>query len=305
MFFREYAGFVLVLVFGGTPGVQGRARDLSEPGQTARAAILEAQQASAELAYAASAEGLKSLLEDWLATFKIGDTAKSEAILKGFAIPGHSAWFAKTFGDKEGPSLDVAYTQIQTSDPDWLKLNALHSVQAERYVVQVQSFANPTDTEIGLLQAALGAEQQGTPIYYVRTLKSAGDTASSYLGCFVYVDGGFRHLDRRVLEGLSTAPRGPKQLTMGKSVEAAKLIKRVPPVYPEEAIKHRLGGVVRLRVVIAKDGSVQNVRVVEGHAMLIQAAIDAVKQWKYQPTFLAGKPVEVETTIDVNFQLLP
>lgn len=260
--------------------------------------------AAANQEYPETPDGLKKLLEDWLAAYKSGDSAKSDAILRSFAIPDHSAWFAKTFGDKEAPNLEVAYSQLQVTDPDWLKTSGLHSVQAERYLVQVRAFSNPANTQIALLQAALTAEKQPTPIYYVRTVKSLDDTTSSYLGCFVYVDGGYRHLDRRVMEALNNAPRGPHTLTI-RGVQAAKLIKRVPPVYPEEAIKHRLGGVVRLDVVIAKDGSVQNVRVLEGHAMLIQAAIDAVKQWKYQPALLDGRPLEVDAVLDVNFQMNP
>ena len=287
---RLGAGIVLIMLVAALPASEART---AESGDKAT---------SVQDGY--TADELKNLLQDWLVALKSGDTAKSEAIQKGFAIPDHSLWFAKTFGDQEGPTLEVAYSQLQKADPDWVKISGLHSVQAERFMVQVQAFANPTDTQIALLQAALKAEKQPTPLYYVRTLKSPDDPASSYLGCFVYVDGAFRHLDRRVLEALSTAPRTAKTITL-KNVQAAMLIKRVPPVYPEEAIKHRLGGVVRLHVIIAKDGSVQNIRVVEGHAMLIQAAIEAVKQWKYQPTLLDGKPVEVDTVIDVNFQMNP
>jgi len=245
------------------------------------------------------------MLQDWLEALKSGDTAKEEAFLKAFAIPDHSVWFAKTFGEKEGPSLEVGYSQLLSADPDWLKSSGLHSVQAGRFIVQVRAFANPEDTQIALLKVTLTAERQPVPIYYVRTFKSLDDAASSYLGCFVYIDGGFRHLDSRVMEALSTAPRTPHVVMLGKSVQAAKLIKRVPPEYPEVARKNMVEGVVRLHVIITKDGSVRDIRVVDGHPMLNQAAIDAVKQWRYQPTTLNGNPVEVDTVISVTFQLRP
>jgi periplasmic protein TonB len=55
--------------------------------------------------------------------------------------------------------------------------------------------------------------------------------------------------------------------------------------------------------VISKQGNVENLQVQSGHPMLVQAALDAVKQWKYRPYILNGEPVEVDTTITVNFNL--
>jgi protein TonB len=63
----------------------------------------------------------------------------------------------------------------------------------------------------------------------------------------------------------------------------------------------RIQGVVLLEAVISKDGAIDNLRVISGHPLLTQAAIDAVKQWRYKPTLLNGEPVEVVTTITVNF----
>jgi protein TonB len=60
---------------------------------------------------------------------------------------------------------------------------------------------------------------------------------------------------------------------------------------------------VRLHAIIGKDGAVQEVEVVSGHPLLLQAAMNAVKQWVYQPTLLDGKPVKVDTTVDVIFSL--
>ena len=60
---------------------------------------------------------------------------------------------------------------------------------------------------------------------------------------------------------------------------------------------------VRLQAIIGKDGSIEQLEVISGHPLLQQAALDAVRQWVYQPTLLEGKPVEVDTTIDVAFQL--
>jgi protein TonB len=81
------------------------------------------------------------------------------------------------------------------------------------------------------------------------------------------------------------------------------LINRVTPVYPPLARQTRISGTVRLHALIAKDGTVQQLEVMSGHPLLVQAALDAVKQWRYRPTLLNGEPVEVDTTIDVIFTL--
>jgi TonB family protein len=100
----------------------------------------------------------------------------------------------------------------------------------------------------------------------------------------------------------STAGDVPS-IRIGGNAAAAKLLKRVQPGYPEVARSARISGVVRLHVIIAKDGTVTQVQVVSGHPMLIQAAIDAVLQWVYEPTLLQGNPVEVVTTVDTIFSL--
>ena len=93
------------------------------------------------------------------------------------------------------------------------------------------------------------------------------------------------------------------RIRIGGSVAAAKLINRVQPIYPALARQTGIQGVVKLHAILGKDGSVQQLQVISGHPLLVQAALDAVRQWIYQPTLLEGKPVEVDTEIDVFFQL--
>lgn len=90
---------------------------------------------------------------------------------------------------------------------------------------------------------------------------------------------------------------------VGGDVQASKLIFGPRPVYPPIARSTRIQGTVRLQAVIAADGHIQNLRVVSGHPLLTRAALDAVAQWRYSPTLLNGKPVEVITEIQVNFTL--
>jgi protein TonB len=96
-------------------------------------------------------------------------------------------------------------------------------------------------------------------------------------------------------------PSGPAHISSG--VAAGLLIQKVVPQYPPLGKAVRLEGTVVLQAVISKSGTIENLRVVGGPPMLQQAAIDAVKQWRYRPYMLDGEPVEVETTINVIFSL--
>jgi protein TonB len=81
------------------------------------------------------------------------------------------------------------------------------------------------------------------------------------------------------------------------------LIYRVQPVYPMLAKQARIQGTVLLRAVISREGTIENLQVLSGHPMLVQSAMDAVRQWRYHPYFLDDQPVEVETQVTVNFVL--
>jgi len=96
-------------------------------------------------------------------------------------------------------------------------------------------------------------------------------------------------------------PPPPDRIRQGGNVQQAMLISKVQPVYPTEAKEARIQGVVILETLIGKDGRVMSVRVVSGHPLLQQSAVDAVSQWLYKPTLLNGQPVEVITTTTVNF----
>jgi protein TonB len=98
-------------------------------------------------------------------------------------------------------------------------------------------------------------------------------------------------------------PVTPQRIRVGGNVQQAKLIRQPKPVYPPLAKQARISGVVKLNAIIGKDGTIQNLTVASGHPLLVPAAMEAVKQWVYQPTLLNGEPVEVVTQIDVNFTL--
>ena len=95
----------------------------------------------------------------------------------------------------------------------------------------------------------------------------------------------------------------PVRIRQGGDVEQARLLSQTKPAYPFLAIQTRTQGDVVLRAIISKEGNVAEVQVVSGHPLLVKAAMDAVRQWRYKPTLLNGEPVEVDTTITVAFRL--
>jgi len=86
-------------------------------------------------------------------------------------------------------------------------------------------------------------------------------------------------------------------------ISEGDLVRRILPVYPPLARIGHVQGQVVLQAVIGKEGSIENLRVLSGHPMLVSAAVEAVRQWRYRPYVLNDEPVEVETQITVNFSL--
>ena len=95
----------------------------------------------------------------------------------------------------------------------------------------------------------------------------------------------------------------PARIKQGGNVTAASIVTQTRPLYPALARQARIQGNVVLHAIIDKDGKVAQLEVISGHPLLVQSALDAVKQWRYKPTLLNGDPVEVDTTITVTFTM--
>jgi periplasmic protein TonB len=98
-------------------------------------------------------------------------------------------------------------------------------------------------------------------------------------------------------------PKPAQPLKLSSGVMEAALIRQIQPIYPQSARMMHLSGEVVLHAIIGSDGSVRELQVMSGHPILAQAALAAVREWRYRPTMLSGEPVEVDTTITVHFDL--
>jgi TonB family protein len=101
----------------------------------------------------------------------------------------------------------------------------------------------------------------------------------------------------------ASAPVGPIRVSSGTA--AGMAISQPPPVYPAAAKAAHVQGVVILKAVISKEGTIENLQVVSGPPLLVTSALDAVKQWRYKPYLLNGEPTAVQSTINVNYTFAP
>jgi protein TonB len=100
---------------------------------------------------------------------------------------------------------------------------------------------------------------------------------------------------------LLAAPTAPVRISIGENVQTANLVRRTQPQAPPAARNAGIAGQVQFAVIIGKDGTIQNLQLISGHPLLIDAAMRAIRTWVYKPTLLNGAPAEVSTTITVTF----
>jgi protein TonB len=98
-------------------------------------------------------------------------------------------------------------------------------------------------------------------------------------------------------------PPPPERRRVGGEVQEARLVHQVKPVYPPLARRARLEGTVQLRIVIGVSGTVPSMEVIKGHSLLLDAAKEAVGQWRYTPMLVDNRPVEFATEVSVQFHL--
>jgi TonB family protein len=266
--------------------------------------------------YPDSARGLEKLVEDLFQAAKKNDAATYSALISSFALPVPDDWFQDTFGD-EG---ELMFKEYPGAGP-----NLVNQLQAFFVRIRTEKFTEATaqkheascdDNSGEMIYPVMVMRQGPVPLYELRFHQ--GDKFYR-LWAFAYIDGGFRYVgDLRPPEYFpsksakrSSAENKPektpedteKRIRVGGNVIAARIVRRVQPEYPDTARREHLQGTVRLHAIIAKDGTIRKLRVLTGYCSLSEAAMKAVRQWRYTPTRLEGNPVEVDTTIDVIYAL--
>lgn len=254
--------------------------------------------------YSESAKNLRLVIEELQQAAKQNDQEHFRRAAEPLFFAGHEPWFREVFGERFGTHASNTYAK-RTAD-------FFHTIRAafERLEVdglrkpQVEKLDEPCEPQVLTIEyPILFARKKKIPFYSVRFEK---DRKFTTLGFFVYKDGGFRyigHVDLGPVFGPPMEERRASRVRIGGNVQAAKLIHKPQPHYPDNARRLGIQGTVRLHALIGTDGSIQQLQLMSGQCHLAAAAIEAVSKWRYTPTMLEGVAVEVFSTIDVIFTL--
>jgi protein TonB len=272
----------------------------------------------ANLDYPDSTHGLERLAKDIIKAEKDGHESRASELSQSMVLPDPAAWYLHTFGPDIARDEGAKYTAGKNTLPKQILKFFFDAIQNDFTDVTAERFAENCDDNAG--ESAFGTLQlrlQPVPLYELRLRN--GDRFLR-LFAIVYLDGAFRYAvaprvpdhfpyvqrhDTNVATEVTSAPpdKNPNLVRVGGNVQAARIVRRIQPEYPETARREHLQGTVRLHAIIGKDGSISQLVVLHGYCSLAKSSIQAVRQWRYTPTMLLGLPVEVDTTIDVIFAL--
>lgn len=298
--FRFYLLFIAATLF--VPA------ELSAQSANPQAGAL-ANAAKSKVTYPDSRDGLKQLASDILEAQKENNSSRAEELLESFVLPDYREWYAENFNESAVARVLPAYTTGARRIPAQLAnvflssfQDGLRNIEALRYDDEKSACSSARAF------SAMTARRTQLPLYELRF--THGDRFRSAFA-FAYVDGTFRlvlvpdfskppgHAD----DSSAKAPEPGQRLPMHATLQAAKLVCKVVPYYPEEARLRGISGTVRFHAIIGMDGSVKQLEVASGPDILVAAAREAVSRWRYRPTLVNGEPIEIDTTIDVIFSL--
>jgi TonB family protein len=249
--------------------------------------------------YPESEDGLKKLIGDIFGAMKSGDKDLASSHFAGLEIPDRATWYTKAFGPVEGPRLEAKYEALLRQPNGDIRAHFEYALKDGRTNAEVHVLRD-SPTNQRMTRAILDAMVQPLMLFSASGTSPTQQYAAS-IGDFVYVDGAFRFVDPQVFLALNTAP--PARIRVSGDAVLKSLDHKVAPIYPDKAKANRVQGTVVLHVVIGTDGSIKEIEAISGDTALVKVATVAVQQWKYKPTLLNGEPVEVDTTIKLEFHL--
>jgi TonB family protein len=242
---------------------------------------------NATVTYPNDTEGLRRLLDDMLVAARSEDPSKLKSLIQQTEIPNYRSWFTKNFGQEKGESWSKPYGKwLEKHEKEFQELLVKLARMDGEFAVEKMDTAKAYDLLNGPIDGYLVSWKRPAAPMSEQLVK---------IGDFFFVEGSFRWD--------STTQYFPFQKPKTGSIVPAKLLEKVQPEYPEGAREKRIEGTVKLQIIVRKDGTVAVQNVVEGDPALSPAAIEAVRQWRYEPWQLNGQPIEMQTTVDVVFSL--
>ncbi len=250
--------------------------------------------------YSNSSADLTRLIEELHQAAKENDRKRFDRTAEPLFFAGHEAWFKEVFGERLGGYASRMYGARAAQFANGM-YEAFQRLELQGLTEpQVQLVDEPCGRLVLTVESpVLFARKKRAPLYSVRYKRNRKFIT---IGLFVFADEGFRYVGKVDLGPVNDVA-DLNLLKVEQNAQVRKLLNRVQPGYPEAARRARLQGRVRLQAIVDAQGAVQALRLISGHCWLAQAAIEAVRQWRYEPTFVNGSPVEVTTTIEVIFTL--
>jgi TonB family protein len=245
--------------------------------------------AVATIAYQNNADGLRQLLNNTLLAAKRDDPSELQSMIREMEIPNYQTWFTSNFGQERGESWAGPYGLRLAKDEKEFQQFFEKIAHAEGEFVTRSLDSAKTWGSVNDRLDAYRAKWHRADAPKGEDIVDVGD--------FYFVEGKFRWF--------TGAWHNPFEKPKTASIVPPKLVKKVQPEYPAEAREKGIEGTVKLQVIVRKDGTVTVQNVVEGDPALSPAAIEAVRQWHYEPWQLNGKPIDLQTTIEVTFKLKP
>lgn len=252
--------------------------------------------------------GFQEQLDAIVQDYREGDSTKGRQLIDQFRLPHSEEWFSEYLGPAQSAELTVRYDRLSVNFVEALE-KTIESVVANRSAELVTELGegkceNPSNDRPGAKTSGIVTIKEPHLFYVHFTIQVKKKNSSSWADAFAYEDGMFRFAGFGACpfwvwaDGLEGgAPKG------GWFSQPPILVTQTAPIYPLSAKASGFEGVVTIKALIDKEGRVKRADILSGDPVLAQAALDAVRQWRYKPATLGGAPAEAETTARVVFAL--
>jgi TonB family protein len=269
----------------------------------------ESPQADHKPADAQSSKEFHDQIYAIIRAYRAGDKIKGRQLIEQFKLPNVEAWFTEHLNPARSAEFTERYERHFTRFADALEqtiedIAANRGAELETKLELGQGETPSKDITANIRRSGVVSTKPADLFYCSFEIKLKKELNSAWGQTFTREDGAFRFLGFGgwpfwVWQG-GTELGPPKY---GYFIEPAVLVSQVDPVYPQVARVERIQGVVLVHVLVDAEGKVEKAEVVSGHPLLMQAALDAVQQWRYKPVIHGGVAVEVERRAKVVFAL--
>ena len=257
--------------------------------------------------YPNTLEGFRSQFGAVVKAYCAGDVVEGRRRLHAFALPDPDAWFSSHFEASDAASLSRRYQTFFKDEADSTEktLQDLCTDKQGQLVMRESApLSHPFTAPARFRLATTKPIQEVQLASFTFGLQFHGAETSSWEDTYVYERGSFRHVGGGDLPFWGWAEgAGPGAFRGGRYSKPPTIIHHVDPDYPLAARARHIQGTVIVKASVDKEGNVKSVTLIRGNPALDEAAMKAVKKWRYQPMLLGGVPIEFETVVTVEFRV--